>query len=166
MKKTLLTQRELYEILFYDPSTGIFTWRVARQNIRIGEVAGDFSGRYVRIKLNQKSYAAHCLAFLYMTGKWPEDEVDHRDTDKHNNRWLNLRPATRLQNSHNASVMKGKKYSALKGVTWAKGRRKWQANIRVAGRLVHLGYFDSAKEAHGAYAKCAVKLRGEFARIA
>ena len=165
MKKTALTQEQLHEVLFYDPYTGIFTWRIARQNIRIGQVAGDFSGRYVRIKIDQKSYAAHCLAVLYMTGAWPEHDVDHRDTQKHNNRWLNLRPATSAQNAHNRSPLQNKKYSKLKGVTWAK-RGKWQANIRVDGVLKHIGYYDSAEEAHAAYARCAIELRGEFARTA
>lgn len=166
MKKTSLTQAQLHEVLFYDPYTGVFTWRQARQNIRVGEVAGDFSGRYVRIKLDQKSYAAHCLAWLYMTGAWPDDEVDHKDTQKHNNRWLNLRAATRLQNTHNARPMKNKKYTTLKGVTWAKGRNKWQASIRIDGALKHLGYFSSPEAAHEVYAQRAKELRGVFARSA
>ncbi len=164
MKRTALTQEQLREVLKYNKRTGLFTWRLPRKNVRVGEVAGDFSGRYVRIKLDQKSYAASCLAWLYVTGEWPPFEVDHRDTDKHNNRWKNLRSATRAQNAHNTRPMKRKKYTALKGVTWAKGRRKWMAAIRVEGRSTTIGYFDSDREAHIAYAVKARVLRGEFAR--
>jgi hypothetical protein len=163
MKKTSLTQAQLKQALFYDSVTGLFRWISRRKNVRVGAIAGNFR-RYVSIKLDQKVYMAHRLAWLYMTGRWPDNEIDHKDTNKHNNRWSNLREATRVQNAHNARPMKNKKYTSLKGVTYAKGRRKWQAGIKIKGRLVGLGYFDSAEAAHAAYAQAAIRLRGEFAR--
>jgi hypothetical protein len=165
MKRTFLTQEELREALDYNPLTGLFVWISPRKSIRVGAVAGDFSGRYVRLKFQQKSYPAHCLAWLYMTGRWPKDEIDHIDTNKHNNAWKNLREATRVQNAHNASPMNNKKYSRLKGVTYAKGRRKWMASIRLGGKHSRfIGYFDTEQEAHAAYVAKARETRGEFAR--
>lgn len=166
MKRTSLTQDQLKAAMDYDPVTGLFRWIAPRQNIKVGDVVGNFSGRYVRIKFEQKSYPAHCLAWLWMTGSWPKNEIDHRDTDKHNNCWNNLREATRVQNSHNRSVDCDKMYTSLKGVTFAKGRRKWQANIRYNGKLKHIGYFSTAEAAHAAYAERARELFGVYARIA
>lgn len=166
MKRTSLTQAQLKSQLVYDPGTGLFVWLVSKKGTTIGAVAGDFSGRYVRLKLFQKSYPSHCLAWLWMTGAWPKDEIDHWDTDKHNNRWSNLREATRVQNSYNRSVDCDKVYTSLKGVTFAKGRRKWQANIRVNGKLKHIGYFSTAEAAHAAYAEKAHELFGVYARTA
>lgn len=167
MKRTALTQKELRKALNYDPLTGLFTWASPRKSVNVGEVAGDFSGRYVRIKFQQKSYPASCLAWLWMTGAWPDNEVDHFDTNKHNNRWGNLREATRTQNSYNARPMRGKKYSSLKGVSFVKGRKKgWVAHIRTGGKhSKFIGFYATAEEAHAAYAVKAKELRGEFVRV-
>ena len=169
MKRTSLTQEELKKHLHYNQRTGLFTWKTRRKAIAVGDVAGDFTGRYVRIKFNQKSYPASCLAWLWMTGEWPKHEVDHKDTDKHNNRWKNLRAATRKQNTYNTRPIRNKKYTALKGVSYAKsrtGKNKWVAAIKVDGRNRLVGYFDSAERAHKAYCFVAKELRGEFARVA
>lgn len=166
MKRTALTQEQLKKILRYDKRTGLFYWASNYHTTKVGSVAGNFSSRYVRIKFGGKGYPASCLAWMYVTGEWPPHEVDHKDTDKHNNRWRNLRSATRVQNAYNARPMRGKKYGTLKGVTWAKGRRKWMAAIRVQGRSTTIGYFDSEKKAYQAYTRKAKELRGEFARVA
>jgi hypothetical protein len=167
-KEALLSHADLKARLVYEPLTGLFRWVEIYHRTKIGTVAGNFSGRYVDIKLDQVHYMAHRLAWFYMTGKWPVDEIDHWDTDKHNNRWKNLREATRSQNAGNASPMKNKKYTSLKGVTYAAGRRKWMANIRRDGKNYSsfIGYYDTAEEAHAAYAVKAKELFGHFARTA
>ncbi len=164
-KKTSLTHERLVSVLAYNKSTGIFTWKKQYHVSKIGRQAGSRC-RYLHIKIDGEAYKSHRLAWFYVTGKWPELEIDHRDGDKFNNRWRNLRQATREQNSHNNLPQKGKLYTSLKGVTWAKERSKWLANIRVQGRLLFIGYFDSAQKAHRAYAARAKELRGEFARAA
>lgn len=169
MKPSTLTQTELKNILRYDSKTGLFYWAAARKSIRVGDIAGDFSGRYVRIKISQRQYPAHCLAWLYMTGAWPNSGLDHRDTDYQNNKWENLRKATPVQNCANRKPLQNKKYTPLKGVTFQKqGNRKkrWMATIRIAGRKKFIGYYSTPEQAHAAHMTIAKKLHGEFARAA
>lgn len=166
-KEALLTQAMLKSVLRYVRKTGFFYWKINRHPVVEGQRAGSFGGRYVTIKINQHGYMAHRLAWLYVRGCWPTHEIDHRNTCKQHNWWKNLREATRVQNACNAAPMKNKKYSSLKGITFAKGRKKWMASIRNGGKYSKLiGYFDTAQEAHAAYAKLAKQTRGKFARAA
>lgn len=74
-----LTSETLKELLHYNPETGIFTWaKNAGQRAQVGRIAGSRTpSGYIKISLSRKLYAAHRLAWLYMTGSWPENEIDH-----------------------------------------------------------------------------------------
>lgn len=159
------------QLLDYDPVTGIFVWRARDENIpgnkswnaRLeGKAAGAIkrSTGYVVIAVFNRGYLAHRLAFLLMTGEWPEENVDHVNGIRSDNRWANLRPATYQQNAWNTQG-----YGALrrKGVSWHARDRKYQALIRVHGRNRSLGYFETADEAEAAYNAEAERLRGEYA---
>src|SRR5215467_8628570 len=94
------------EVLDYDFETGRFTWRVKRTRVTVGDLAGCLdAGRY-KIRISGRNYWAHRLAFLWMTGEWPQGEVDHKNGNPTDNRWSNLRDATRPQNQHNRGVRK------------------------------------------------------------
>jgi hypothetical protein len=166
---TGLTQARLKELLHYDPETGVFTWLVWRPNgVKVGDEAGAIhkaGGGYLKIKIDSRSYLASRLAWLYMTGKLPTFRVDHQDTDKLNNRWSNLRPATASQNSANRPAPRNNT-SGRKGVHFHKARARWQAQIRVEGKLIHLGRFDSLDLAAAAYQSAAAKHFGQYARSA
>ena len=101
-----LTQEYLKSILEYNPETGLFIWlKQVSNRIKSGSTAGTIrSDGYVKIIINRKIYFAHRLAWLYMTGKWPEDLVDHKDNIKHNNIWENLREANHSQNNKNRAA--------------------------------------------------------------
>ena len=159
---TDLTAEQLREVLDYNPVTGIFTWKVCRGCgcPRVGEVAGTPSSKgYIVISLRYKRYKAHRLAWLHFYGKWPEDQIDHKDTIKTNNSIDNLRPATNSQNMANAL-----RHNGLKGVTYDRGR--WIAQITKNRRKTYLGSFSTKEEAHAAYALKAKELHGEFSRLA
>jgi hypothetical protein len=164
-----LTQERLKELLSYDPLTGVFLWRVDRGGKKAGDVAGCRKRTYTVISVDDRIYRAHLLAWLYMTGKWPNPFVDHRDLDKHNNIWTNLREATKSQNMANVGLIKSNK-SGLKGVSrYRAGEsygKPWQSHIQKDGKVMHLGHFATKEEAHVAYVIAAERLFGEFARAA
>ena len=172
--KTGLTAEYVRSILDYDPATGVFVWRY-RTQMRIqwnARYAGREAG-YVRRASNGKQYRligidgvqyyAHRLAWLYETGEWPDDEIDHRDGDGLHNWFDNLREATRKMNSANSRKPRTAK-SRLKGVTWSSAHGRFKAQITVDQKGIHLGYFDSEEEAHAAYVAAAREHFGEFAR--
>ncbi|MCC6776684.1 MAG: HNH endonuclease [Hyphomicrobiales bacterium] len=159
--------KRLRELLHYDPKTGIFTWKVTINNkTRAGAAAGCRDGHaYHLIGVDGRLYVAHRLAWLWMTGAWPEADIDHRNLDKKDNRWSNLRAATRSGNMANTGA-RADNTSGLKGVTWDKHRNKWLAQIRVNGKNKFLGRFECLEAAHAAYVAKAKEMFGEFARAA
>ena len=89
--------------------------------------------------------------------------VDHLDGNGLNNRRVNLRPATQLENSRNRKLNTNNS-SGFKGVTWHKHSKKWVARITLNWKLVGLGYYASREEAYAAYCKASLKLHGNFGR--
>lgn len=163
----MLTQKRLKELLAYDPATGILTRLIRTSNcVHIGDVAGRPQKQgYLRIMIDGASYLVHRLAFLYMTGKWPKAGVDHINLNKTDNRWLNLREATKAQNSMNRCAP-ANNTSGYKGVHWDKQNSKWRARIKVSGKSIHIGLFNTKKEAHYVYAGAAEFYFGSYARAA
>lgn len=159
-----LTQEKLKKELYYDPQTGQFIWRKGRNN---GRVAGwkeprPTGGERLRIKVDYKTYYASRLAWLYMTGQWPEEEVDHVNRDSLDNRWENLRAATIAQNRSNTGVRSHNKLG-VKGVACTRNGKRFTARIRVHGKRVFLGTFDDVPSAQNAYTQAAKRLHGQFA---
>ncbi len=167
----MLTQENLKEVLNYNPETGVFTWKkrvfdTPRAgkiwNARFsGKKAGGLSGVYLKIGINKKQYFTHRLVFLYMTGKFPPNEVDHINEIKIDNRFVNLRLATRAENQANVKRISSNN-SGYKGVHFNKNDRKWISQIAYKGNRTHLGSYDSPEEAHAAYCQAADKFHGEF----
>jgi len=150
-----LTQEYLHSILNYDAKTGIFTRKVKTANcVKIGEVAGSInSNGYILIRLLSKKYSAHRLAWLYIYGLIPK-EIDHINCIKNDNRIDNLRPATRGENLQNKlKALSNNKSSNMLGVSFNKNLNKFCARIQVNRKLIHIGYFYTAQEAHEAYLK-------------
>lgn len=167
-----ITYEELRRELSYDHETGVFVWLPrdpADANNRrwnsnfAGAAAGTTRPNgYVSISLRGKRYYAHRLAWLYMTGLHPKQQIDHIDRDRNNNRFANLREASVRQNHGNASLSNANT-SGRKGVSWHKRLKKWRAQIRINGVSRHLGYFEDTGSAAKAYAAAANRHFGEFA---
>ncbi|MBV8474518.1 MAG: HNH endonuclease [Hyphomicrobiales bacterium] len=162
-----VTAEILRERLHYDPSNVVFTWILPPKcgSVAAGDVAGSMSKGYRTIMLDGRNYAAHRLAWLYVTGEWPSGDVDHVNLDKADNRLSNLRVATDSQNLANRRK-NSNNTSGLKGVTWNKLCRKWLAQIVVNRKHKYLGVFDCPAAAHFAYVIAADRHFGEFARAA
>jgi len=165
-----ITVERLKELITYEPDTGIFRWRVSLVRrggkTKPGDVAGapSHDGGW-RLKLDTIEYVAGRIAFIYMTGRWPVGDVDHKDRNRSNNIWTNLRESTRSQNIANQGFFGNS--SGVKGVSYYPNSRltkKYRARIRVNGTLICLGYYLTADEAHKAYLQGAHEHFGQFAR--
>lgn len=163
----IITQDYLKSILIYDMETGIFTRAISRNSKhKAGDVAGKVETTgYVRIKIDGKLYAAHRLAWLFVTGKFPNNQIDHINGNRKDNRFNNLREATNQQNAFNKVVPKNNT-SGLKGVSWHKLTGKWQACYRVNNQRKHIGIFERKEDAEAAYIINTKIAFGEFYREA
>lgn len=163
----MLTQARLQQLLYYNRLTGVFTWRVANSNrAQAGGVAGaPHNQGYITIGVDGTRYLAHRLAWFYVHGVWPTEELDHEDTNKQHNWVSNLRLATSKDNKGNLSV-NILNTSGYKGVSFDKRRGAWRSYIKKSRKQKFLGYFKTPQDAHAAYAAAAKKYFGSFARAA
>ncbi len=142
------TAEYLRSVLHYDQETGIFTWKVRTSaSVKAGDVAGcpGVNG-YLRIRVQSRQYKAHRLAWLYVYGVWPKDQIDHINRNRSDNRISNLREATNKQNQQNTGKQSNNT-SGHPGVSWYKQSSKWVARIRHNQKLIHLGYFENLEDA-------------------
>lgn len=153
----MLTVERLREVLHYDPETGVFTSIIARGKLRKGAVLGTRTSKgYFEFTVEGAKRYAHCWAWFYVTGEWPSRQIDHRDTDKSNNKWGNFRLATNAQNHQNRTAPYKGNLSGLLGVH--PRRNKYTARISVGGKQKYLGTFSDKHEAHTAYLKAKAEL--------
>jgi len=158
-------------ILDYSPDTGVFRWkrredRSAQWNARYtGKEAGSVSGNgYVSIKINNRHYQSHRLAWLIIHGEWPPKDLDHIDGDPSNNRIANLRLATRQENTRNVGLRKTNS-TGVPGVYWNKNAGKFASHISDdAYKKIHLGLFPTLAEAAAARSAAEIKYFGDFRR--
>lgn len=161
---TELTHARLLELLHYDPATGVFTWRMARNgHVLAGHRAGNENKShplpYRQIQIGPKNYRAARLAWFYMTGEWPDLEIDHRDRNELNDAWSNLRLATSTQNKANQKKRRDNR-TGFKGVHQCGSR--FYARTRINGKPQYLGIFDTAEEASECYKAATFALHGEY----
>ena len=160
--RRLPTQSELLALFHYDPETGIFTHRQTRGKGKAGSVAGNINPHgYWEMRVFNKLFGAHRLAWLYMTGSLPEgrESIDHVNGVRTDNSWRNLRLATYENQSWNSPVLKTCK-SGLKGAWPCKTTGRWQSIIQSNGKRIFLGRYDTADEAHAAWLRAAIQQRG------
>ena len=169
--RNAMTAELLRQRLSYDPQTGVFTWLETHVH-RLGKEAGSTrtgvkakGGSYRMINIGGALFRAHRLAWLYMTGEWPTTDVDHINGNRADNRWSNLRLASRAENNANAGLPKNNT-SGVKGVSFdPKRKRPWRAMISKDNRSRLLGDFSTKEEAATAYQQAAMEQFGEFARL-
>lgn len=148
----MLTQDRLKELLKYDPLTGEF--RAATGGVtgrwRAGRLCGSTHGSgYRQSCIEGTSHYHHRLAWLYVYGEWPPEEIDHKNGDRADNRIANLRLASRHQNLQNTAT-RNDNTSGMPGVRCLPSG-KWRARICSQGTWHHLGHFATLVDARGAY---------------
>jgi len=142
-----LTQERLKELLHYDSETGIFTSTTTRGRTASDRVAGSLGCRgYRRIGIDGVTYLESRLAWFYMEGHWPENDIDHINRIKSDNRWKNLRHVSRRCNMRNSNTYESNT-SGITGVSWDESKRKWMAHIMVDGKSITIGRFKSKVDA-------------------
>lgn len=158
----MLSASELKRLLRYEPNTGDFYWLADTGKRRFtGKKAGSLGLRgYICICIKYRHYPAHRLAWFYMTGKWPSHDIDHRNRIRTDNRFCNLREATREDNIRNAQLSAANK-SGFKGVSFCRSTKRWRVNF--CHRF--LGRYDTKVEAALAYDAEAKARFGEFAYL-
>lgn len=180
--KPLPPTEVLQERLAYDPTSGKVFWKprpvehferereypaysadreCKRWNTRYaGKEAGNLSDEgYLTVRLSGSSYKLHRIIWKLETGVEPPEVLDHKDRDRANNRWNNLRPSNDSANQMNKAGW-GNTCDQI-GVRVRNGR--WQARIHKNGTSYDLGWFASQAEATTAYKAKAAELYGEFA---
>jgi hypothetical protein len=162
-----LTLERLYELLDYDPDTGIFRWRVDRYAHKCaGKIAGsNRSPRgYRYISIDNHGWRASRLAWFYVHGFWPPDQIDHIDVHgpHDDDRIANLRLANSSQNTANRRKFTNSA-SPYKGVLFKKSKNQWIARVQVNGRRIERSGFKSAEQAFEAYRRLAAQHFGPFA---
>ena len=161
----MVTADSLHDLFDYNPETGLLTWKVhAARRRKPGDIAGckDPSGR-ILVGIKGKLFKAHRIIWAMMTGEWPTLSIDHINEDPSDNRWCNLRLATKSENMRNMTITKANS-SGTKGVGFHVRANKWRAYIGVNGKTLHLGLFETKEEAIAMRKEAATFLHGPFAK--
>lgn len=163
--KQCVTQELLKEIYEYSEATGLFIFKKTRGGVKRGSIAGSAikSGEsfYLRVNIGGVQLMAHRLAWLYVYGVFPVNEIDHIDGDSMNNRICNLREATRKQNNENVKL-RTNNTSGYRGVAWSASAKKWRAMLQHNKKPIHVGYFSDANEASLAVTEMRSKLFSHY----
>ena len=146
-----ITQEELKKLLHYNPDTGVFTWLKARTGVKKNNTAGsimtnDDGKSYYRIMCKGVRYFSHRLAWFYIHLEWPKCEIDHINGNGCDNRLINLRSVTRLENRKNRRKPSNNS-SGISGVYWNKREVSWKVQISVNRKKFCLGTFDNIFDA-------------------
>lgn len=149
-KQHSITLQQVKEWIHYDPETGIFTWlqgyfKIGRGSRAGHEVKRSPKHRYLQCNILKNQMLCHRLAWFYMTGQWPKDQIDHMDGNPFNNKFSNLREASHKQNQENKRPTHNSK-TGHKGIT-LEPSNKWRAKIKHNFQTIYLGMFENLEDA-------------------
>ena len=148
----MITQASLKDLLRYDPETGLFVWlRKPSKRVRVGALACSAStdGKYVKVTIGRVDYRAHRLAWFYMTGEWPTEQIDHLNCLGTDNRFINLRPASARLNQQNRR--KPQKTNKLGVLGVSRHGPSFRAQLKVNGKTCWRETFETLDLARLAY---------------
>ena len=162
-KKLGITAETVRELFTYNPENGELRWKVARQRISKGDIAGHInkSDGYRYVCFNYHDILAARLIWLFMTGGWPKCQIDHKNRIRHDNRWINLREATNGQQTINQ--VRGRSNTGVTGVWYDEKRNQYRVKIQVKGKEYTLGRYKTFEEAVEWRKLAEQEFYGEFA---
>lgn len=156
-----MTQARVRELFNYDPETGSLTWRQRPlSDFQSGGISNNWHAKhlgkevggicsihgYRRVRMNGREWRAHRIIWLWVYGSLPEHEIDHINGKRADNRLVNLRSVSHVENMRNAQIA-GNNTSGRLGVSFALRDNIWRASIGVADQHIHLGNFATLEEA-------------------
>lgn len=137
----------LHSLLRYDPDSGHLFWlALGKGRIKKRPAGTRLSTGYIGVVIGPKRYYAHRICWALYHGRWPEEQIDHINGDKTDNRITNLREATNLQNGKNLK-MSVRNTSGVTGVTFDRANNKWRATLKANGRSIYLKRWDTFEQA-------------------
>ncbi len=168
-KRDDITAELVRQLLDYDLETGILRWKMRTPDMfaetaqrtaihncnawnakNAGKQIVCLAQGYIKFAIFENGFLAHRVIWLWMTGEWPPDDIDHKNGNRSDNRWYNLRLATRSENNENRNG-KGKGRSGFIGVLWDEHLKKYRARINKNGKSIYLGCFINPEDASRAY---------------
>ena len=177
---TLPPPETLRQLLRYEPDTGKLFWKQRDASFCKSKRAQKIfntkhAGKQAFTSIDSLGYCqtslslgsqryqlrAHRVAYAIMVGAWPDMDIDHINNNRTDNRWSNLRAATRSQNLANKKSLGGA--SSFIGVAKAKNG-KWCGYAAKAGKR-HIKTFDAEIDAAKWRDDMALRLHGEFAKL-
>lgn len=131
----------------YKRSTGELRWAVQKSaRAPVGALAGTpHSKGYLRVMVDGKNMYVHRIAWAIVHGEFPL-QIDHKNTNRADNRLRNLRPATNSQNNHNKKTRKATN-TGEPNVYFDVRYGSYRACIYADGKRIHLGSFKSLAKA-------------------
>jgi len=150
----------LRQLLDYDHLTGLFSWKsrppemfdtdalcAAWNSCYAGKPAlqGENLG-YRRGIILGRRFRSHRVAWAIYYGEWPNDQIDHINGIKTDNRIVNLRVVDASKNARNRKIPKNNR-SGTVGVRFKPDIRKWTASISVNGKRKYLGVYERKEDA-------------------
>ena len=156
----MITQDYLKSILEYDKATGIFVWKSRPESMfksknafavwnkrYAGKPAGTLKNDsgYLIISINKQMFRSHRLAWLYVYGVMPENQIDHINGVRHDNKFCNLRDTKQGENHKNKRLLSTNK-TGFHGITTVKSG-KFRVKAWDNNKQFHLGYFASLEDA-------------------
>lgn len=142
-----ITQEKVKELFEYKDDGSLVRRIRTSSGTPSGTVVGTVNtDGYLRVCIDGRLYSCHRIIWLYHYGYFPENNIDHINRIRDDNRIENLREVSISCNSRNTGN-RTTNTSGVKGVAWSKFGGKWQAEISFAGRKLYLGRCSDFGEA-------------------
>ena len=158
IRNGIISHDRLKDVINYSPNTGDIIATASRGRVKQGDVLGSLDkGGYVVLRIDNREYKGHRIAWFYTHGEWPNGQMDHINHIKNDNRLKNIRVVSDAENKKNLALSKDNT-SGITGVYWFKPAKLWKAQINVNGKGKVLGYFKNRLDAAECRKKAEVSL--------